>query len=290
MVASKPRSKFRGITSRSNNFSRMNQVTALIVDDEPLARKTIRLLLSDDSEIEVVGECGNGVDAVRQIKKLKPNLIFLAIQMPEMDGFGVLSEISQEKPPVVVFVTAYDQYAIKAFEFHALDYLLKPFDDDRFHKTVARAKIQVRQQDIDDLGKRLIDLVETHTNNVARDRRSGATKENAYLTRMMIKESGRVIFLKVGEIDWIEAADYYAKIHVGKKSYLVRESLNDLEKQLNPSKFLRIHRSSIVNLDCVKEMHPLFKGDYAVVLIDGTQLRLSRSRRGDLEKKVNLKR
>jgi two-component system LytT family response regulator len=257
------------------------KIRTLIVDDEPLARRNIRVLLEDDPEIELVGECGSGADALKMIQKNPPDLLFLDIQMPLMNGFEVLEKIDAERIPAIVFVTAFDQYAIKAFEVHALDYLLKPFDDARFEKALKQAKTQIEQREINQLSKRLVRLLED------RDGQPAKARASVYLSRLMVKSASRVFFLKVDEIDWIEAADYYVKLHVGRKSHLLRETMGDMEAKLDPDKFLRIHRSAIVNLDRVKEMHTHFNGEYLVILHDGTQLKLSRSRREQLQQLLN---
>ena len=258
------------------------KIKTLVVDDEPLARQSLRILLGDDPEVELVGEASGGREAVRLIREHSPDLVFLDIQMPEMDGFGVLENLDAGRLPVVVFVTAFDRYALKAFEVHALDYLLKPFSDARFEKALRQAKAQIGQREISHLSRRLLALLED------RGARPPATTPTAratnYLTRLMVKSAGRVFFLKADEIDWVEAADYYVKLHVGRKSHLLRESMSELESKLDPEKFLRIHRSSIVNLDRVREMHPRFGGEYAVLLHDGTELKLSRTRREHLQR------
>jgi len=256
------------------------KIRTLIVDDEPLARQSIRLLLRADAGVEVVGEAGSGAEAVKAIRKHSPDLVFLDIQMPEMDGFGVIEHIAAERMPVVVFVTAFDRYALKAFEVHALDYLLKPFSDARFEKALRQAKAQIGQREISHLSQRLLALLEDRDAHRAPPPARAAN----YLSRLMVKSAGRVFFLKADEIDWIEAADYYVKLHVGRKSHLLRESLSELESKLDPEKFLRTHRSSIVNLDRVREMHPLPGGEYAVLLHDGTELKLSRARREHLRR------
>jgi two-component system LytT family response regulator len=253
----------------------------MIVDDEPLARRAIRLLLKNDSEIEIVAESGSGPDAVKLIAQHSPELLFLDIQMPGMNGFDVLEKIDATRIPAIIFVTAFDQYALRAFEVHALDYLLKPFDDTRFEKALRQAKTQVEQQEINKLSRKLFAMLED------REAEAGAAEPRAerskYLTRLMIKSASRIFFLKVEEIDWIGAEDYYVKLHSGRKTHLLRESMNELEAKLDPEKFLRIHRSSIVNLDRVKELHAHFNGDYVVILQDGTELKLSRSRREQLQ-------
>jgi two-component system LytT family response regulator len=253
----------------------------MIVDDEPLARRAIRLLLKNDSEIEIVAEAGSGSDAVKLVAQHSPDLLFLDIQMPGMNGFDVLEKIDAARIPAIVFVTAFDQYALRAFEVHALDYLLKPFDDTRFEKALRQAKTQVEQREINKLSRKLFAMLED------REAEAGAAEPRAerskYLTRLMIKSASRIFFLKVEEIDWIGAEDYYVKLHFGRKSHLLRESMNELEAKLDPEKFLRIHRSSIVNLDRVTELHAHFNGDYVVILHDGTELKLSRSRREQLQ-------
>jgi two-component system, LytTR family, response regulator len=254
--------------------SRAIRIRTLIVDDEPLGRERVRSLLQDDSAIEIVGECANGKEALASIKKLQPHLLFLDVQMPEMDGFAVLESIPAELLPAVIFVTAYDKYAVRAFQVHALDYLLKSFDRERFHAALARAKKDIEQGSQgtlqDHLAGRLAGLLEDLQ---ARKR---------YLTRLVIRSAGRIQFLRVEEIGWIEAADNYVRVHAGKESHLLRETLQSLEARLDPQTFLRIHRSTIVNLDAIKELQPLFHGDYQVRLRDATELTLSRSYREKL--------
>jgi len=259
------------------------KIRTLIIDDEPLARRNLRLLLEKDPQIEILEECRNGREAVKAIKALSPDLIFLDIQMPEMDGFDVLERVGPNHIQAIIFVTAFDQYALKAFDVHALDYLLKPYDDERFTHALERAKSQIEAREIDRLSKRLLALLEERESA-----RQATNNENNYLTRLMIKVSGRVMLLKVEEVDFIEADGNYAKLHVGRKSHLLREKMHDLEGRLDPAKFVRIHRSVIVNLDRIKEMHPHFNSDYIVVLEDGRQLRLSRTRRENLEAKLKL--
>jgi len=255
----------------------------MIVDDEPLARRAIRLLLKHDSEIEIVAEAGSGSEAVRLIAQHSPDLLFLDIQMPGMTGFDVLEKIDAAQIPAIIFVTAYDQYALRAFEVHALDYLLKPFDDARFEKALRQAKAQVEQREINKLSRKLFALLEDREAEQEEAAAEPKPERSRYLTRLMIKSASRIFFLKVEEIDWIGAEDYYVKLHFGRKTHLLRESMNELEARLDPEKFLRIHRSSIVNLDRVKELHSHFNGDYVVILQDGTELKLSRSRREQLQ-------
>lgn len=261
----------------------MEKIRALIVDDEPVARDGIRALLKRDAEIEIVGDCADGREAVEAIESLSPDLVFLDVQMPEADGFDVIERIGAENMPVVVFVTAYDQYALRAFDVAAIDYLLKPFDDERFALAVNRAKSQVRRGEVGDLSRRLIALLEFQTPKTGPD---DAPSSGDYLQRIMLKTGGKVVFLKVDEIDWIEAEGDYVRLHVRGGSHLLRDTMKRLERQLDPSQFLRTHRSTIVNVDRIKELHPFFHGDYMVILKDGTELKLSRNRRRALEEKL----
>jgi two-component system LytT family response regulator len=248
-------------------------IRVLVVDDEPLARSGMITLLGRDTEVSVVGEASDGAEAVQAIARLTPDLVLLDVQMPEADGFEVIRAVGPDKMPAVVFVTAYDQFALKAFEVNAIDYLLKPFDDERFGAAMERAKRALRQEkvDLDDLSRRLAGLLEA------------ATGPGRFLTRLIVKDAGRAIFLTVDELDWIEAADYCVKLHIRGKSYLVRQSLQSLETRLDPERFFRIHRSALVNLDRVKEIQALFRGEHAVILQDGAKLKLSRNRREVLE-------
>lgn len=259
------------------------KIKTIIVDDEPLARRNLRVLLERDPQIEILEECRNGREAIKAINTLAPDLIFLDIQMPEMDGFDVLAQVGPEHIQAIIFVTAFDQYALKAFDVHALDYLLKPFDDERFARALERAKSQIAAREINQLSERLLALLEERETA-----RKGSKHEERYLTRLMIKSSSRMMLLKVDEIDFIEADGNYAKLHTGRKTHLLREKMNDLEGRLDPAKFVRIHRSIIVNLERIKEMHPHFNGDYVVVLEDGRQLRLSRTRREQLEARLRV--
>lgn len=247
----------------------MQKMNVLIIDDEPLAREGIRSLLSHESDIHIAGECASGGEAVKEIQDKKPDLIFLDIQMPEMNGFDVLAQLDEEKLPYVIFVTAYDQYALRAFEVYALDYLLKPIDEERFTRTLQRARTQIEHRLNSDLNEGLRALIQQFASSA----NEGVSN---YLDRMMIKTDGRVFFLLTDEIDWIEAQGNYVMLHVGKQSYLLRDAISKVEAQLNPRKFLRIHRSTVVNIDRVKELQSLFHGDYRVLLKDGTKLLLSR--------------
>jgi len=234
------------------------RIRVMVVDDEPLARSNLRVLLGRDSEMELVGECGSGREALEEIRKKKPDVVFLDVQMPECDGFDVLEQLGGEGPAALVFVTAYDQYALQAFEAGALDYLLKPFNDERFAKAVARAKERVVQ------GKRTARSVE----------------------RIAIKNAGEVLFVKVEEIDWVEAADYYVCLHVRGRSHLLRRSMGDVEEELKGREFCRIHRSAIVNLERVKRLESGEEGGAEAVLGDGTRLAVSRRYRRELQERL----
>lgn len=248
-------------------------IRVLIVDDESLARDTIRLLLDDREAFDVVGECKDGDEAVAAITTEKPDLIFLDVQMPGKNGFDVVEAVGPEQMPVVIFATAYDRYALRAFEAHALDYLLKPYDDERFEKALDRAVKQVRQRQIGDLGHALMSLVEER-----RTERAAASEPNPAtpLQRILVKERDTLFFVKVEDIDWIEAAGDYVSLHVGSKSHLLRESMTGMEARLDDGTFVRIHRSTIVNVERIHKLNSYFHGDYIVYLQDGTELRLSR--------------
>jgi two-component system LytT family response regulator len=246
-------------------------IRTLIVDDEPLARQRLRRLLEADLDIAIVGECGDGQQAVTDLRQLRPDLVFLDVQMPVLDGFGVLQALGGTTLPAVIFVTAHDCYALKAFDVHALDYLLKPFDKARFAAALERVKTQIRQGNAVALNERLQDLLQ-----YAPGRHPGPG-------RLMIKSAGRIYFVRIEDIDWIEAAANYVRVHVGKEDHLLREGLTALEKKLDPSRFVRIHRSTIVNLERIRELQPAFHGDYVIILQDGTELALSRSCRDKLE-------
>lgn len=246
-------------------------IRVLLVDDEPLAREMIREMLKDDSEAEVAGECVNGREAIEAIQEHNPDLIFLDVQMPEIGGFDVLEALKSVHMPHVIFVTAYDQYAVRAFEVHALDYLLKPFDRERFDSAWRRAKAHILATRNGEMDQRILAILE--------ELKAGSK----YLERLVIKSGGRVFFLDTDDIDWIEAEGNYVSVHTGKKSHLLRETISSLEAQLDPKKFLRIHRSSIVKIDRIKELQPWFHGEYRVILLDGTQLTLSRNYRENLQ-------
>jgi two-component system LytT family response regulator len=249
----------------------MTDIRVLIVDDEPLARAKIRSLLADEPDVQVVGEAANGEDAVSAIEAEKPDLVFLDVQMPEMDGFGVIEAVGADRMPLVIFATAYDEYALQAFDVCALDYVTKPIDRDRFADAVRRAKARLSTPAAPDGGTQLRPLVD----HLARQQQRNA--------RLAIKTEGRTIFLRTAEIDWVEAVDNYAKLHVGKETFTVRDTLARLEHRLPAGRFLRVHRSTIVNVDRVREIQPWFQGDWVLILQDGTRLTTGRSYRQRLQ-------
>ncbi len=259
----------------------MDRIRTIIVDDEPLGRSRLASLLEQEDDVEIVDQCGDGAEALAAISELKPDLLFLDVQIPELTGFELLASLDRVDPPVVIFVTAHDEFALRAFDVHALDYLLKPFDDERFHQALDRARAHLRDQDGAAVRRRLMDFLEDTNGNKAI-----VDPARRLLTRMVVKDGDRILFLKVDDIDWIEAADYYAKIHARGATYIIRETLANLEQQLDPERFVRIHRSTIVNLDRVQEMQPWFHGAFVVFLVDGTELRLSRSRREHLQSRL----
>lgn len=253
-------------------------IRTLIVDDEPAARAAIRSLLAADPEVTVVGEANDGAAALRTIQKDPPDLLFLDVQMPGFDGLTVLRSLDHPEKMAVVFVTAYDEYALQAFDVHAVDYLLKPFDDSRFRRALSRAKQEVRQRRLGIASDRLATLLDSIGTGEGSEEPRGK-----YLKRLAIKSGGRVSIVPVRDIDWIEAKGDYMRLHSGKSSHLLRETMQRLEEELDPGRFVRIHRSTIVNIERIKELHPFFKGEYVVQLQDGTQLKLSRGYRERLE-------
>jgi two-component system, LytTR family, response regulator len=246
----------------------------LIADDEPLARERIRMLLADEDWIDVVAECADGTSAIGAIEKLHPDLVFLDVQMPGATGFDVIETVGATRMPFVIFVTAYDRYALKAFDVHALDYLLKPFDRERFQQAIGKAREQLGRHTAGELERRLLALV--------RDLRPAPHR----LDRFVVKSGGRVFFVRTDEIEWIEAAGNYVKLHVGSDAHLFRETMNSIESKLDPDHFFRIHRSHIVNIERVKELQPWFNGEYVVVLRTGLRLTLSRGYREKMQDRI----
>jgi two-component system LytT family response regulator len=256
----------------------MSKIRTLIVDDEPLARSGVRLLLRRHEDVEVVGECGDGYEAVEAIQDLQPELLFLDVQMPGLDGFGVLEAVGSERVPAVVFVTAYDQYALRAFRVHAVDYLLKPVEKKPFQEALDRARSRIAGGRDDEVRRRLVALLQEYR-PAPEEPLGGPATPGRFLQRLMVKEHGRVFFLKTEAIDWFEAADNYIRIHTGGKTHLIRGTMTELEQRLDPERFVRIHRRTIVNLERIRVIHPYFKGEYMVVLTTGAELKLSRGYR-----------
>jgi two-component system LytT family response regulator len=254
----------------------MNEIKIIVVDDEKLAREGISLLLSSDEHVKVIKECINGEEAVQAITELKPDLIFLDVQMPHVNGFEVVRALRIDKIPAIIFVTAFDKHALEAFEVNAIDYLLKPFTDERFFKALERAKLQIRNttaQKQNDTLAPLLNYLES---------KQLAPK---YLKSLMVKEGGRIIFLQTSEIIWIEAADYYVILHLNGVSHVIRETLSYLEENLDPELFSRVHRSSIVNIKYIKEIQPYGKEDFQVLLLNGNKIKMGKSWLKKLESK-----
>jgi two-component system, LytTR family, response regulator len=246
-------------------------IRTLVVDDEPMGRERVLSLLQQEDDVEVIGECSDGTQAISAIQQHSPDLVFLDVQMPGANGFGVIDAIGPEKMPTVIFVTAYDEYALRAFEVHALDYLLKPFNRERFQETLKHARASLERRRAGDLGRRLLALV------------NDIKPEPSRLERLVVKSGGRVYFLRTEEIDWIEAAGNYVRLHLGDDSHLFRETMNRMETRLDARRFVRIHRSRIVNTERIKELQPWFNGEYVVILRNGTRLTLSRGYRDRLQ-------
>jgi two-component system, LytTR family, response regulator len=250
-------------------------IRAVIADDERLARKKLSILLASEPKVEVVAECSNGRQTVTAIRSHRPDMLLLDIQMPDLNGFEVLSEIPPDEMPQVIFTSAYDQYAIRAFETHALDYLLKPFDQDRLHAAIERARAEIQKCKDQDLTNRVLELLSAV--------KSGKRPVPEFDERLAIRTNGRVVFLNLEEIQWIEAAANYVRLNTGKDSYLFREAISRISERLNPSHFVRIHRSVIVNVTRIKELIPVNSGEYVVVLHSGKELSCSRGYRANLQ-------
>jgi len=257
------------------------KIRALIVDDETLARKRIRLLGQDEPDLDFVGECSSGPDAIVAIGRNPLDLVFLDVQMPEMDGFEVLEGIPRDRLPAIVFTTAYDKHAVRAFEIHALDYLLKPIEPARFKAAVARVREHLRTQHTSLAARGLLELLAS--------RKDSAVPPTQYLTRLPIKNDDKVAVIKTADIDSIESAGNYVAVNVGKESHILRETLNALETQLDPETFLRVSRSAIVNLDRVKELQPMFKGEHIIVLQNGKRLAMTRGLLRDVEQALKFR-
>lgn len=260
------------------------KIRTLIVDDEPLARERVRSMVVDEPDLEVIGEARDGAEAVDAILSQAPDLVFLDVQMPKLDGFEVISSVGADRMPPVVFVTAFDQHALRAFEVQALDYLLKPFDQDRFRGALSRVRHQIDSQENGALGKKLLALVRGMHTDTPTDAPAATAEKKS--DRMVVKSGGRLFFLRADEIDWVEAAGNYVRLHVGAESHLLRETMNSIETRLNPDLFFRIHRSRIVNIERIKELQPWFNGEYVVILRNGTKLTLSRGYREKLQERL----
>jgi two-component system LytT family response regulator len=252
----------------------MKKFKVLVADDEPLARERLTTLLAQEPDVELVGPARDGEEAITAIHDDSPDLVFLDVQMPQMNGFDVIEAVGSDKMPLVIFVTAYDQHALKAFQVRALDYLLKPFDRERFTDALQRARKQLERDENGDLGRRLLALV--------KDLRRDQPRSD----RLVVKSGGRLFFLRTDEIDWVEAAGNYVRLHVGPASHLLRETMNAIEGRLDPEKFFRIHRSRIVNMERIQELQPWLNGEYAVLLRTGTRLTLSRGYREKLQDRL----
>lgn len=259
----------------------MAELRVLIVDDEPLARSSLRRLLAPHADVVVAGECQDGWEAVEFLGATPVDLVFLDVQMPELDGFGVVRELGAARMPRIVFVTAFDEFAVAAFEVHALDYLVKPFTDERFEAMLARAREQLRYRDLAELGDRLAGLL--HDTASGRAAEGPPSTRQPYAKRLLVPSANRSLVIRTSTIDWVQADDYYAALHVAGRRHLLRETMAALEAKLDPELFLRIHRSVIVNLECVQRLERSSDGQLTVVLMDGTRLPVSRSRREGVE-------
>jgi two-component system LytT family response regulator len=250
-------------------------IRTIIADDERLARRKLRILLGSEPQVEVVAECPNGRQTVSAIRSFRPDILLLDIQMPDLNGFEVLSEISSDEMPQVIFTSAYDQYAIRAFEAHALDYLLKPFDQDRLHAAIERASLEIRKSRDQEFTNRVLELLSTV--------KSQKKPTPEFEDRLAIRTNGRVVFLNLDEIHWVEAAANYVRLNTAKDSYLFRETISRISDRLNPADFVRIHRSMIVNVRRIKELIPVNSGEYVVILNSGKELSCSRGYRSNLQ-------
>ena len=252
----------------------MNSIRTVVVDDEKPARVRLTELLQREQDVELVGTASDGRDAIDILRKLKPDLLFLDVQMPQLDGFGVLQQLGPDELPVTILVTAYDKYAIQAFDAHAIDYLLKPFSDQRFDNAIKRARTYLTSADARSRADQLTAAAE--------ERRSVDTR-SGYLERVVLKSNGAITFLDVDEVDWIEAAGVYVYLHAGQKSLLYRSSVTLLLQRLDPRRFVRIHRSAAVNASRIRALQPLSHGDFTLFLKNGTELALSRAYRSQVE-------
>ena len=266
-------------------------IRVLLADDEPLARRRLLRFLRTETDADVVAECASGTEAVRLLRTEPVDLALLDVQMPDLDGFGVIAEVGPERMPPVIFVTAYDAYALRAFEVHALDYLLKPVTADRFREAFTRARDHLDRQSTASMGRRLKAMLANVLAGEGGDDGAGAgaapPERQRFADRLTIKANGRVFFVRVTDVDWFEAHGNYVRVHVGTTTHLIREALSVVEASLSPDRFARIHRSTVVNIDRIRELQPWFAGDYIVLLKDGTQLKLSRTYRDQLQVRLH---
>lgn len=262
----------------SPDVSAGRSIRTIIADDERLAREKLRLFLASETDVKLVAECSDGSKALSAIRTFGADLLVLDIQMPGMDGFQVLNELSPEEMPVVIFTSAYDQYAIRAFEAHALDYLLKPFDRDRLRHALDRARMALNHSQDRQITHRILDLL----SQVKSEMRPSPSTDG----RLVIRAKGRIVFLNLAEIDWIEASANYVRLNVGKESHLYRETIGRISERLDPTHFVRVHRSTIVNVRKIKELIPVNSGEYIVILNNGKELSCSRSYRAALESMI----
>lgn len=258
----------------------MKIIKTIIVDDEELARERIRTLLESEIEFEVIAECKDGLHAVEKITHLNPELVFLDIQMPGMNGFEVIEKLPGDELPEIVFVTAYNKYAVKAFEVNAVDYLLKPFDKERFQQTLTRTKKKILSNEKTLVRDDLLSLLKSIKDD-------GDISPKKYSERFAIKSSGRIIFIEIDEIDLIESAGNYIRFHIGKEKYLMRDTMNNIEDKLNPEKFIRVHRSSIINRNSIKEMNSMFQGQYEITLNNGIKIQTGRTYNDTIKNLLN---
>ena len=252
----------------------MDPIRVLIADDELPARQRLLDLLHKDASVGTISQAENGGVAVEMIRAQKPDILFLDVQMPELDGLGVIDEIGAKEMPLTVFVTAYDEHAIRAFEANALDYLLKPFSDERFEATMARIKARLTERGMREFGMRVLEMVSREPNR------------DQFLDRLVVKAAGTTRFIRVADIEWIEAAGVYVTLHAGAKEVLYRAALNDLARRLDPMRFVRVHRSAIVNIESVSHLQPISHGEFEVVMKSGSRARISRTYRAALEKRL----
>jgi two-component system LytT family response regulator len=254
------------------------KIRTVVVEDEPVARDRLLALLSEESDVEVVGACGDGREAAAAIHKMAPDLVFLDVNLPEMDGVTLARSLDPERRPAVVFVTAHDEYALHAFELHALDYLLKPFSAQRFRAALTYAREHLAQRRATTLGRQILDMLP--------EMQRPAAAPSLTLDRLIVKSSGRIYFVRTADIDWCEAEGNYVRVHVGPQQHLVRETMNRMEAQLDPAQFVRIHRSTIVNVDRIQELRSSFNGEHLVLLRTGTRLTMSRGYREGLQARL----